>query len=262
MTPVDDITYDPAFFKRIVDGSIASARRVVPLVIDLVHPATVVDVGCGTGAWLSVFESLGCDVTGVDGSYVDRNTLVIPQSKFVSHDLTTPLKLDRQFDLVCSLEVAEHLPESRAESFVKDLCSLGPVVLFSAAIPGQGGLHHINEQWQDYWADFFANNGYAVFDPIRGQIWMDQTVQMHYRQNILLFVRQSHVDQLPKLRDGAAGWPRPLRVVHPEIYSGLHGWFSPQNITLSRAARQLITSLGNSVRHRLGLNGSSPKHKP
>ena len=36
----------------------------------------------------------------------------------------------------------------------------GDAVLFSAAIPGQGGQDHLNEQWPEYWQKKFEVNGY------------------------------------------------------------------------------------------------------
>jgi SAM-dependent methyltransferase len=144
--------YTSEFFRAKTEGSLRSARTVVPIVMELLKPGSVVDVGCGRGTWLSVFAEHGiADVVGVDGDYVDRRTLLIPPDRFVAHDLTTPLRLHRTFDLVVSLEVAEHLPVACAGEFVASLTSLGSAVLFSAAVPGQGGTHHVNERWQDYW---------------------------------------------------------------------------------------------------------------
>jgi SAM-dependent methyltransferase len=124
---------------------------VVPTVLRLVQPEPVVDVGCGDGAWLSVFRELGVNHRfGLDGDYVDRRLLQIPQDQFSATDLSLPFRLPCTFDLAVSLEVAEHLPPQSAEDFVDSLTRLAPVVLFSAAIPLQGGTHHLNEQWPDY----------------------------------------------------------------------------------------------------------------
>ena len=94
-------------------------------------------------------------------------------------------------DLAICLEVAEHLTPAAGARLVKTLCSVAPVVLFSAAIPAQGGTNHINEQWQSHWADEFAAHGFDCFDPIRPEIWNDRDVFPWYRQNILLFVSRS-----------------------------------------------------------------------
>ena len=135
--------YDRRFYEESRDGSLASARVVVPLILDLVPVKSVCDVGCGVAPWLSVFRERGVhDILGVDGDYVDTKLLCIPADRFIPLDLSQPVTLERRFDLVVSLEVAEHLPESRAASFVHDLTALASVVMFSAAVPGQDGTHH------------------------------------------------------------------------------------------------------------------------
>src|SRR5262249_19855369 len=149
---------------------------------------SVLDVGCGTGHFLRAFREAGVsDLTGVDGDYVPRDQLVIDARQFLARDLAAGFDLRRRYDLVVSLEVAEHLPPAAAESFVDSLVRHGSVVLFSAAIPYQGGTAHLNEQWPSYWADRFAQRGYQAYDPIRPAIWRDDAVAWWYRQNILVF---------------------------------------------------------------------------
>src|SRR5205823_14322324 len=130
----------------------SSAREVVPLILQLMPVISVCDVGCGDGTWLRVFRDEGVtDVVGIDGEYMTKDLLQVPLANFQPMYLRQQISVQRSFDLAISLEVAEHLPESRATTFIKDLTRLAPVVLFSAAIPGQGGRDHVNEQWQTYW---------------------------------------------------------------------------------------------------------------
>ena len=132
-------TYGSGFYSRIADGSLLSARQVVPTLMELLKPASVVDVG-RTGAWLSAFQENGVtDIFGVDGDYVDRKVLLIPRERFRAADLSRPLNLDRRFDLAISVEVAEHSPAAAAETFVQSLTGLSDRSVFSAAIPLQGG---------------------------------------------------------------------------------------------------------------------------
>jgi len=207
---------------RYSDGSRRSAQAILRIVFDLVQPQSIVDVGCSIGTWLSVCSAMGAtDYTGIDGDYVDRNALLIPRERFLSLDLMRPFNLDRRFDLVISLEVAEHLPKESAEGFVNSLVSLGPVVLFSAAIPFQGGTGHINEQWPDYWARFFLQRGYLAIDCLRPRIWSNPDVQVWYAQNCLLFVHREVLGMSDTLRheqECCAG--RPLSIVHPNHYIG------------------------------------------
>jgi len=182
------LLYSEKFFKGQQAGSGNSAEVVVPLTLSLFPSHSVVDVGCGVGRWLKEFERCGItDYLGVDGDYIPRHLLKIPAEKFMPCDLTTLTELGRRFDLACSLEVAEHLSEECAEQFVSVLVKAAPVVLFSAAIPGQGGVNHLNEQWQSYWANLFAHRGYVCVDCIRPKIFYKHRVEWWYRQNILVF---------------------------------------------------------------------------
>ena len=140
-------TYDRQFYKYINRGSLDSAGQVVPLVQELIPGLeSVLDVGCGAGAWLSVWKSVGVQVTGLDGDYVDRECLLIDASEFRSADISSGFSLGDNYDLAQCLEVAEHLPEAAGRALVGSLCGHADVVLFSAAATGQGGVNRINEQ--------------------------------------------------------------------------------------------------------------------
>ena len=158
-------------------GPTISAKVIVPLVMDLVRPASVVDVGCGTGVWLAQFVEAGVSTwLGLDGDYVNRADLRIDPQTFQAADLAEPQRLDQRFDLAVSLEVGEHLPEEAAAILVGSLVAAAPVVLFSSAIPGQGGNHHINEQWPEYWAELFEQQNYVTADVIRPKVWDNESV--------------------------------------------------------------------------------------
>ncbi|MDY6806236.1 MAG: methyltransferase domain-containing protein, partial [Cyanobacteriota bacterium] len=209
--------YDKEFYENQQQGSIRSARVVVGKIMNLIQPKSVVDIGCGVGTWLSVFEECGVsDYLGVDGEYVEKQMLKIPEAKFKAFDLKRSIALNREFDLVVSLEVAEHLPPENAETFIKTLTNLGPVVMFSAAIPYQGGVGHFNEQWPEYWQEHFRKYGYVVFDAIRAKIWNDEAVEPWYRQNIFLYVKENCIDNYPQLKKETEGQQSlPLALVHP-----------------------------------------------
>ena len=212
--------YTENFFELIEQSALHSAQVIVPLVMELLQPNTVIDVGCGLGTWLSVFKEQGVeDILGIDGDYVDRENLQIPQENFLAADLKKPLNLNRQWDLVMSLEVAEHLPDASAEIFVNSLAKLGKVILFSAAIPFQEGEHHINEQWQDYWVKHFQNIGYLPIDCIRRKVWQNPHVAYWYAQNILIFAEREYLEnhQLLKQEFTNIGTSQ-LAIVHPKKY--------------------------------------------
>lgn len=203
--------YDSTFYDVIRAGIRSSAAALVPVLNDLFHPASVIDVGCGEGHWGATFAALGVAATGVDGDYVANRE---PGITFIPADLSYLLDVDGPFDLAISLEVAEHLPPERAPSFVDDLCSLAPVVVFSAAIPGQGGTGHLNEQWPGYWAELFREAGYSLSgDDLRLAIWADDRIECWYRQNLLIF----------EPNDGIRRYREPLALVHPILYDARRG---------------------------------------
>ena len=216
--------YTESFFDDLKAGSKQSATQIVPLILELLKPSSVVDIGCGSGEWLSVFDRHGVeDILGVDGNYVDRNSLAISSDKFLPLDLTQPFTINRKFDLVVSLEVAEHLPVESAENFIDSLTKLGSVVLFSAAIPFQGGTHHVNEQWQTYWIELFSNKNYQVIDCVRPLVWQNPNVEYWYAQNTFVFVRQDYLEQHKNLKNN---WEKSDKnrysLVHPRMYLELH----------------------------------------
>lgn len=189
----------------------SAAEQVLPILFEIYQPKSVLDVGCGLGNWIEVAKRLGVEsITGVDGSYVDRSLLKIAENEFVERDLTKPFDLGRKFDLAICLEVAEHLPDSSAEGLVQSIINHTDVLMFSAAIPGQGGQNHINEQWVDYWKAIFERNGFEMIDFFRPKIWNNIKIERWYRQNLFLVVRKGH----PLAKEGSSTI---LSLVHPEL---------------------------------------------
>lgn len=191
--------YDTDFFNYVNSGAIKSAGRLLPLLLKALKIDSVLDVGCGQGAWLSVWKKLGVmDIIGLDGNYVDRNQLLIPEASFISCDLAEKFNLGRYFHLVQSLEVAEHLPEHSSTVFIDSLVKHGDLVLFSAAPKGQGGDNHVNEQNYDYWRAIFAKYGYVPFDYLRPLIKNQKTIEPWYRYNPILYVSSACIETLPE----------------------------------------------------------------
>lgn len=212
--------YDDSFYREGSEIALSSARVMVPLIMKMIKPQSVVDVGCGAGEWLSEFHRSGVgEILGIDGEWVPPNQLRIPRSAFVPHDLSKPIKVNQTFDLAVSLEVAEHLSPSQADPFVQEIKSLAPVVLFSAAIPFQGGVGHENEQWPDYWAALFKKYHYTSVDCVRKQVWSNPAVAYWYSQNCFIAVRQDIMHHYPFLSDTLLRYGDDLPpLVHPMNY--------------------------------------------
>ena len=205
----DVYVYDAAFQNMAATGSAYAARRVVAAVRTILPMQSILDVGCARGTWLREWRAQGVhDILGVDGDYVDRGKLEIDPACFVVHDLATPFNLGRRFDVAQSLEVAEHLPPARADSFVADLAAHAPVVLFSAAPPGQGGENHLNEQAGDYWQNLFRDHDFVAIDCLRPLLEREKNVPSWYRYNLFLYVQREKLDQITpfarqfQLKDG------------------------------------------------------------
>ncbi len=213
--------YNEDFFDGLEDTQIPSARAIVPFLADIVKPASVVDIGCGRGFWLHEFAQQGAErVFGLDGPWAPVDKLAIPTERFKSCNLDSTINLTESFDLAISLEVAEHLPPERASGFVEDICRLAPVVFFGAAIPGQGGLHHYNEQWPSFWAKLFEQQGYRTFDIVRPEFWNNENVTWWYKQNTALFVKETVAARLIGLQDYKPCRAEDLRaLVHPELFN-------------------------------------------
>jgi len=181
-------------------------------------PQSVLDVGCGLGTWLSVARRLGVrDIFGVDGRWLDKTRLRIPEDVVRILDLEKPFDLGRRFDMAICLEVAEHLDAKAAAGFVASLTAHADIILFSAAIPFQGGHHHVNEQWPTYWCSLLDERGFETLDVIRARIWTDDSIHLWLRQNTLLIVKK-HLAEGGGVFSNLQQYPQPLSLVHPDVY--------------------------------------------
>ena len=184
--------YSNQFYDYIEVGARTSAQVMIGVLRNWLNIKSVIDLGSGRGAWTDEWAKAGVtDVMAVDGDYVDRDQLAVPKDKFYAADLTKPVDLGRRFDLAQSLEVGEHLPESASKILVESLTRHADRVLFSAAVPGQGGEFHINEKPLSFWQDLFASQGYTAFDCIRPQLKDAVGVEPWYRYNTVFYANST-----------------------------------------------------------------------
>jgi hypothetical protein len=209
--------YDPNFFEMISSTSARNAELILPYIREKLQFKSAVDVGCGIGAWLKTINEIDpeCKIFGYDGKWALDSGLLIDSNFFKAVDLSSPVESSLKYDIAISIEVAEHLPSSSAQSFVKSLTALSDVVLFSAAIPRQGGANHVNEQWPDYWKSLFYQEGFKLYDVIRPHFWNNDGIDPCVRQNCFLYSKDSRMSAVFGVSDG---FVFPSKCIHPGLF--------------------------------------------
>lgn len=244
-------TYNKDFYDSYRVASHLSASLYLGEIFKAVQPRSLLDVGCGVGTWLRAAKELGiADVYGVDGDYVKPDQLEIEHHLFKPHDLTKSLDLGRKFDIAISMEVGEHLPEAFSDKLVDSLTKHADIILFSAAIPHQGGTDHINEQWPDFWASKFESRGYVAIDFTRPRLWNEDRIDYYYIQNGFLYVKPDILNKIPGLSQcqiPSTNWS--MRAVHPVKWAGAN---NPKFATLRFAGPAFFNALPKAIGRRLG----------
>jgi SAM-dependent methyltransferase len=224
--------------------NLSAPKEIVPKIMELINPSSVIDVGCGLGTFLNVFKSVGVkEITGVDGPWCKKELLYknISPEEFIEVNMEERIRINKSFDLAVCLEVAEHLSESRADTFVEDLINLSDNILFSAAIPKQGGDHHYNEQWLSYWKLKFENKGYIVYDVLKPFFWNNQKIFWWYKQNMVLIIKKGKettaINNLPV--------NSMENVIHPDLFNTVVD--IKDKHAVKRYLRGFVKSLGYKV---------------
>lgn len=240
-----DEIYTDGFYAAQVGGSQASAASMVPFLVENLQPSTMIDIGCGSGVWVREFASHGVSGHGVDGPWVEKSALVISPEEFTPYDFNVSaspfqISLPRQkFDLLISMEFLEHLEPVKADPIVDFMTSIADVIVAGAAIPGQGGHCHLNEQYPSYWIERFAAHGYEAFDLVRPIFWSDPRVEYWYAQNTLAYfrggvpasVRNAASDRMASMLS------HPADLVHPQL---LQAYRNSRSAKAIRSIRKLI----------------------
>lgn len=229
MTKNADIDY-LAMIDRNYPNNYSSAKEIVPDIISLFRPKTVIDVGCGVGAWLKVFEDNGVEICGVDGEWITKEKTIIDKEKIRICDLEKiKVKEQEKYDLAISLEVAEHISQRNANNFVDYLTNISDIIFFGAATPNSGGQHHVNEKWQSYWINKFKKRGYLAVDYVRPRYWSNKRVCYCYAQESFIFIKGNIIEDFPVLKKYINNEQTIIDIVHPELFSNQiikysHNW--------------------------------------
>lgn len=219
------VAYDQEFYDTIRRGARRSVEATMPYLIEHLHldgTERVLDVGCGEGWWADGFASLGCTVVGVDSGRTSHRPDTF---QFVDQSLDDPLPLG-PFDVVVCLEVLEHVRAGLAYNVISQIRERTDCLLFSAAIPGQGGTGHINERRTSDWAARLHGAGFAVSGALRWYLWGNEDIENWYQQNMLVAIPQVlDLDDPPHRAEGLfppnvpEAMARPHDVVHPVLFN-------------------------------------------
>ena len=113
--------YNLEFYVDMEVTSVSSAIEIVPMLVNQYNPTSVVDIGCGTGAFAYEFFKLGIDdVIGYEGTWMRDKDTLLQKDKYVYSDLTKKIDVTRNFDLCLCLEVAEHLDFFAAQTLLDE----------------------------------------------------------------------------------------------------------------------------------------------
>lgn len=159
------LAYNPALFYYFHIAAQSNAPAVIDAILsELPRAQTFVDVGAGSGVFAAELRRRGKLVTACEHSRIGRvfaRAQGVDARPFdVAASPAAPIA-SAGADVAYSFEVAEHLPDALAQPLVDFTASLAPVVVWTAAHPGQTGIGHINEQPQGYWTERFDMTGYA-----------------------------------------------------------------------------------------------------
>ncbi|MEP9376351.1 hypothetical protein ABLE91_06555 [Aquabacter sp. CN5-332] len=232
--------YAVEWHKVYSDKTAHSARTILPDLMSLFQVRSLLEVGCGNAHWAQAAIHAGVeDCLAVDGPWNKAEELLIDPQLYRVRDLSESLNLERRFDMSVCLEVAEHLDGAFSDILVNSLTASADIVLFSAAIPLQGGYRHVNEQWPSWWQSKFSAAGFDVFDLVRPKHWLNRDIHYWYRQNTFVYVRRDNRAKIDIATDAQRtlyASPILLDAVHPEKYERMASYDA---IAGKRLAREL-----------------------
>jgi SAM-dependent methyltransferase len=189
-----DEIYDDEYFKFVDRTTKQSADVIANTIMERFHPASVLDVGCGTGVILESFRSRGVRVRGLEYAEAALAYCRDRQLDVVKFDIASESKTGiEQVDLVVSMEVGQQLRESDADCYVDLLCQAASVVIFSSESPGWGDKYPRNEQPHQYWIEKFGQRGYS-FDKPTSLHWRNEWKRLDtapwFSRNVMIFQRE------------------------------------------------------------------------
>jgi SAM-dependent methyltransferase len=163
--------------------------KIIDRIIQEFHPQTILDVGCGTGISLEYFLQKNIDAIGIENSRLAINKSPVSE-KIIRHNLKREMNLKRKFDLVWCFEVIEHIHPRFEPIFLNTLIRHSDRIIISAAIPGQGGHGHFNEQLPEYWVKRFSALRFKLNEDMTECL---KNIDEMHAKNMLVFEKEAQV---------------------------------------------------------------------
>lgn len=200
--------YSREYYSNHDQGSYDSAITILSRLSAYVNPQSVIDIGCGSGTWCKAAMNVwGIVALGIDQhSYEDCN-MHIPESQYLQNDIRSRVH-GYHADLVICVEVIEHIDEEYEDTVLDNICAMSNTILFSGALPFQGGTGHVNEKPYSYWVEKFNRRGFYLDERIRHDIWDDARVAIWYRNNIMLLHKNTNKNRMMHQH---------LDIIHPHM---------------------------------------------
>jgi hypothetical protein len=157
---------------------------IIKKISELYEPIAVADLGCGDGWYCQQLKQKWKNtvIHGYEGC-VDMKTEGVYDDIFIL-DLSLKRYVGIKYDLVLCIEVGEHIPLEKEQTFldnVKEFCDC--FLVMSWALPKQGGRGHFNERPEDYIIEQMTKRGFFVDDSSTNELrdaatlkWLKRTV--------------------------------------------------------------------------------------
>lgn len=152
---------------------------------------SMVDIGCGPAWMVELANHLGIHAIGIEG---DQSVGSKEYIKF--HDFTHgPYEIANNFDLAYSVEFLEHVEEKYMDNYMA-VFTKANYIFCSAAVPGQGGDHHVNEKTREYWIEKFSERGFIYDDETFNELIGVSAISNFVRKNALFLKKKDPITDI------------------------------------------------------------------
>ena len=245
--------YSKAFYDSVTSRAALAADMASEHLCRAINFRSIIDIGCGEGIWLKTFaeKSSAAELVAVDlpGSTFKGLASIKSKIECIATDLANTTQLpNRIFDLVICVEVIEHVSKEYMVALLDYVTKHSIFLLFSGAVPGQGGTHHVNEQPMTYWHKQLASRGFVQMDIVRPLLMQQNGVPFYYQNNVFLYfnpdargLKELSIDW-PVLLSASMICARDIRSRGQRILNFTVRWFPAVVVTKGVELKDKLTS--------------------